>query len=253
MQSRQAKKPTNAPQQGMLQERSSLAVQPKKSKTSQQPDLKTSLMQAEQYGHHLHQMHSGNQSSLSEASQVPQPISTHTKTSINVSPIQRACRAPGCNDSNCHDESNHGFDAVRPMRDRTVYSSTVNPTDLGQGTGTTQGTRNYVNSISYPQQVSMSYSNGSQGGHTEFENAPLRSGQRADAGHIRGQQNGGYGNQNAAVFPQNPQQNRGNHLNGQPTRAIWREHEDNIRNLTQGGQPTRMAVTLREQPRKRYS
>lgn len=56
MQSRQAKKPTNAPEQRMFQEPSSLTMQPKKSEKSQQPDLKTSLIKAECYGHHLNQM-----------------------------------------------------------------------------------------------------------------------------------------------------------------------------------------------------
>ncbi|HIK06903.1 MAG TPA: hypothetical protein IGS40_19795 [Trichormus sp. M33_DOE_039] len=69
MQSRQAKKPSNAPEPGMFQERS-LAVQPKKAKKSQQPDLKTSLMQAEQYGHHLNQMNFAAQSTLN----VVQPV-----------------------------------------------------------------------------------------------------------------------------------------------------------------------------------
>ncbi|HIK06904.1 MAG TPA: hypothetical protein IGS40_19800 [Trichormus sp. M33_DOE_039] len=52
MQSLQAKKPTNAPEAGMFQAHS-FAMQPKKSEKSQPPDLKTSLIQAERYGHHL--------------------------------------------------------------------------------------------------------------------------------------------------------------------------------------------------------
>jgi hypothetical protein len=168
-------------------------------------------------------------------------------------PIQRYCGAPGCNDSNCYDESNHGFNRVYDLRSGPLYNFTVNPNDRGQGTNTNQTTRNYVNDSNayYPQQVRMSYSDGGQSGFTEFENAPLQPGQRADAGHIRGRQNGGFGNQNAGVFAQNPQQNRGNYLNGQPTRDLWRQHEDNQNNWAQNS-PVDVSVALRNTARDTY-
>jgi hypothetical protein len=168
-------------------------------------------------------------------------------------PIQRYCGAPGCNDPNCYDESNHGFNRVYDLRSGPLYNFTVNPNDRGQGTNTNQTTRNYVNDSNayYPQQVRMSYSDGGQTGFTEFENAPLQHGQRADAGHIRGRQNGGFGNQNAGVFGQNPQQNRGNYLNGQPTRDLWRQHEDNQNNWAQNN-PVNASVALRDTARPQY-
>ncbi|BAZ50297.1 hypothetical protein NIES4103_29130 [Nostoc sp. NIES-4103] len=62
MQSRQAKKPTHVPEQGMFEE--PLVVQSKNKENSQQPDWKTLLRRAERYGHHLRQMPStGFQSS----------------------------------------------------------------------------------------------------------------------------------------------------------------------------------------------
>ena len=169
-------------------------------------------------------------------------------------PIQRYCGAPGCTSPTCNDVRNHNFNAVHNLRGRTVYNFEV-PPNVHRGTGTTQGTRNYVNdpTTPYPQQVAMEYSgSGATHGRTEFINAPLALGQRADAGHIRGGQNQGFGNQNAAVFPQNPQQNRGNSLHGQSTRSIWRGPEDEIREGSRQGETVNASVTLRNQPRTPY-
>jgi hypothetical protein len=173
--------------------------------------------------------------------------------------VQRYCGTPGCSDPGCHDERNHGFDRVRQLRGRTVYSSTVRPAELGTGTETTKETRDYVNSatIAYPEQIAMEYSSRrgrkrAGRGVTEFINAPLARGQRADAGHIIGRQNGGLGDDPAAVFPQNPQQNRGNLLKGEPTRGLWRAHEDAIHDLAEAGTDVSMAVTLRDKPRVQY-
>lgn len=177
----------------------------------------------------------------------------------NARSIQRNCGTPGCNDPNCHDPSNHGFGQVRPLRGRTIYSGVIDRSDIGSGSGTSQGTRNYVNSNStpYPEQVVIEYGGvGGQhgsGGRSEFINEPLRPGQRADAGHIFGRQYGGFGNQNPSVFSQNPQINRGNYYNGEPTRHMWREHEDNIRHRAQSGTPMQVAVTLRDEERISYS
>lgn len=54
MQSRQAKKPTHVPEQGMFEE--PLVVQSKNKENSQQADWKSLLRRAERYGHHLRQM-----------------------------------------------------------------------------------------------------------------------------------------------------------------------------------------------------
>jgi hypothetical protein len=182
-------------------------------------------------------------------------------TARSVRPVQRYCGTPGCTDPDCHDEKNHGFQRVYNLRGRTVYSSVVSPSDLDKGTETTKATRDYVNAptMAYPQQVAMEYSarkgkgRGRTGrGVTEFINAPLARGQKADAGHIKGRQLGGLGDDPAGVFPQNPQQNRGNYLNGEPTRPLWRAHEDTIHDLAEGGSDVAMAVTLRDRPRVQY-
>jgi hypothetical protein len=172
--------------------------------------------------------------------------------------IQRYCGVPGCNDPNCHDVRNHGFDVVRNLRGRTVYVGDIGASNIGMGTGTNKTTRDYVNSSStpYPQQVSIEYSpsihQSGMGGRSEFINQPLASGQRADAGHIFGNQYGGFGNQTASVFPQHPQTNRGNYYQGEPTRDLWRKHEDEVRRLAQEGNTVRNTVTLTETPHVYY-
>ena len=182
-------------------------------------------------------------------------------TTPSAQTVQRYCGTPGCGDPDCHDEKNHGFSRVYNLRGRTVYSSMVSPSDLDKGTETSKATRDYVNgpTMTYPEQIAMEYSarkgrgRGRAGrGRTEFINAPLARGQRADAGHIRGRQNGGLGDDTAGVFPQNPQQNRGNYLNGEPTRPLWRAHEDAIHDLAEAGSDVSMAVTLRDRPRVQY-
>lgn len=171
------------------------------------------------------------------------------------STIQRICGAPGCNDPLCDDPANHGFGSVRRLRGRTLYYGDVTPGDVGTGTGTSAATRGYVNApaTNYPQQVAITYATPARTGHSEFINQPLAPGQRADAGHIFGRQFGGLGNDPAAVFPQNPQINRGNNLGGVPTRDLWRAHEDAIRQQAQGGATVSARVTLRETPRADYS
>ncbi len=176
---------------------------------------------------------------------------------VNSQSIQRICKTPGCTDPNCHDPSNHGVDRVMRLRGRTVYHRRVGRSDIGKGSGTSKGTRTYVNSpgTPYPKQVSIEYSGvhkPGRGGRSEFRNQPLAKGQRADAGHIFGRQFGGIGNQNASVFPQHPQTNRGNYHKGQPTRHLWRAHEDEVRRSAQSGEDPYVSVTLREEPRISY-
>lgn len=182
-------------------------------------------------------------------------LAPHPKNANGNAVVQRYCGTPGCNNPNCHDEANHGFDKVYPLRGRTVYYGNINAGDIGTGTGTNQTTRNYVNNISYPEQVSIEYNSGGKygtGARSEFVNQPLVPGQRADAGHIFGNQYGGYGNQSPAVFPQHPQTNRGNYYNGEPTRDQWRAREDEVRSLAQQGFTVANAVTISEQERVPY-
>ena len=176
---------------------------------------------------------------------------------IKSQSIQRICKAPGCTDPNCHDESNHGFEGVRRLRSGDIYHGRVDQGDIGTGSGTSKGTRQYVNDpgTPYPKQVSIEYAGvkkPGRGGRSEFRNKPLAKGQKADAGHIFGRQFGGIGNQNASVFPQHPQTNRGNKHKGKATRHKWRAHEDQVRRMAQSGEQPYVAVTLRREPRIRY-
>jgi hypothetical protein len=123
---------------------------------------------------------------------------------------------------------------------------TVLRSDLGTGTGTSSGTREYVNasSTTKPDSILFDYAtskNTAKASHEvkgnvnayEVENPEAdrsyRSGRMWDAGHKLGRQNGGLGNENDWVFPQNPAFNQGNSRNMddvEETRPYWREHED---------------------------
>ncbi|BAZ50296.1 hypothetical protein NIES4103_29120 [Nostoc sp. NIES-4103] len=92
MKSQQTKKFTNAPEQGMFGERS-LGVQLKKAKKSQRPDLKTSLIQAEQYGHHLNQMQPTNVSTSQPVQLMP--ANKGNKKKGKESPGQSSSSAAG--------------------------------------------------------------------------------------------------------------------------------------------------------------
>ena len=177
--------------------------------------------------------------------------------SVNSQSIQLACGTPGCTDPNCNDPKKHGFDGVRVLRGRTLYHRTVRSSDIGRGTDTNKTTRKYVNNgkTPYPRQVAIEYSGvkkPGRGGRSEFVNHRLAKGQRADAGHILGNQFGGIGNQSASVFPQHPQTNRGNYHKGKPTRHKWRAHEDAIRSSAQSGEDPSVTVTLRDARRVSY-
>jgi hypothetical protein len=184
----------------------------------------------------------------------PSRLTIQQKSARGRAVIQRYCRAPGCNDPLCHDESNHGIDRVFGLRGRNVYSrADVGPGDVGGGTGTNPGVRQYVNSpaAQFPQEIRISFAAGGVDGNSSFPNYPLAPGQRADAGHIFGRQYGGIGNQNAAVFPQHPQTNRGNSYQGEPTRELWRGPEDAVRGQAQAGNPVDVSVALYNVPRPR--
>ncbi|GAB5418904.1 MAG: hypothetical protein Crog4KO_01150 [Crocinitomicaceae bacterium] len=122
--------------------------------------------------------------------------------------------------------------------------------DLGTGTDTTKKTRAYVNSPSTykPSFVEINYLVGS----SSFS-APIKqvysasnpqptlgysSGSLYDAGHKLASQNGGRGDVNDWVFPQNPAFNQGNSRNMTSseksstgkTYPVWRAHEQHFHN-----------------------
>ena len=125
---------------------------------------------------------------------------------------------------------------------------TVLKSDLNTGTGTSEGTRNYVNnpktykpdSILFDYQSAQSPKAGVKevkGNKSAFEvenpeaDYSYKSGKLWDAGHKLGRQNGGLGNDNDWVFPQNPAFNQGNSKNMSDvdeTRPWWRQHEDDF-------------------------
>lgn len=117
-----------------------------------------------------------------------------------------------------------------------VYDFTVDKADMKNGSGTSTGTRDYVNSWKVvPGTVNYSYkiydvSNGDnlvdQDAGTTDNPDPMKANQRWDAGHSLGRQNGGLGDVDGWVFPQNPQFNRGNSYNGQKTYQDWRYCEN---------------------------
>lgn len=116
------------------------------------------------------------------------------------------------------------------------YEFDVEKSDLGTGTATSQATRDSVNSwVNVPTKIDWEYeiyniANGNKlvldDKGTTDNPAPQKTGQRYDAGHSLGRQNGGLGDDEKWVFPQNPQINRGNMFNGTKTYKDWREPEN---------------------------
>ncbi|WP_235840013.1 eCIS core domain-containing protein [Derxia lacustris] len=123
----------------------------------------------------------------------------------------------------------------------------VDKSDLGTGTVTSEGTRSYVNDPGTykPKEILFDYATASDVGTakgkvtgskyayaTENPKAdrPYKSGRYWDAGHKLGRQNGGVGNEDSGVFPQNPAFNQGNSRNmddvPEETHPAWRAHED---------------------------
>ncbi|NBQ67875.1 MAG: DUF4157 domain-containing protein [Nitrosomonadaceae bacterium] len=145
---------------------------------------------------------------------------------------------------------NQSGSLVQRLPKKESYSGgdlfTVLKSDLNTGTGTSEGTRNYVNdpktykpdSILFDYQSAKTPKAGLQvvkGNKNAFEvenpeaDYSYKSGKLWDAGHKLGRQNGGLGNNNDWVFPQNPAFNQGNSKNMddvEETNPLWRAHED---------------------------
>lgn len=125
---------------------------------------------------------------------------------------------------------------------------TVLDSDLGTGTGTSEGTRNYVNdpgtdkpdSILFDYATNKNTAKASQavkGNKYAYEtenpeaDRSYKSGRHWDAGHKLGRQNGGLGDQDDWVFPQNPAFNQGNSRNMddvEETYPLWRGYENDF-------------------------
>ncbi|ASS48208.1 MAG: hypothetical protein CHH17_05545 [Candidatus Fluviicola riflensis] len=122
--------------------------------------------------------------------------------------------------------------------------------DLNTGTGTSKGTREYVNDDNTykPEEILFDYVTSNttakatatiKGNKKAYSvdnpeaDKSYKSGSYWDAGHKLGRQNGGLGNDNDWVFPQNPAFNQGNSknmddLDSEETRPAWRNIEDDF-------------------------
>ena len=126
---------------------------------------------------------------------------------------------------------------------------TVLKSDLNKGTATSQGTRDYVNDPSTykPKSILFDYSTAKTkkiatsivlanrvalAADNPKAARSYKSGKFWDAGHKLGKQNGGPGNEDEWVFPQNPALNQGNSRNEddvpEETHPIWRAYEDDF-------------------------
>jgi Domain of unknown function (DUF4157) len=123
---------------------------------------------------------------------------------------------------------------------------TVLKSDLNKGTGTSKGTREYVNddytdkpdnilfdfATNYSSKKAKATVKGNKkayGLDNPEADRSYKSGSYWDAGHKLGRQNGGYGDVNSWVFPQNPAFNQGNSRNMddvEETYPLWREFEN---------------------------
>jgi hypothetical protein len=120
------------------------------------------------------------------------------------------------------------------------YEFEVDKADMKDGTITNKTTQDAVNNWSKdPTKIDWEYdiydvSNNDQivdsDNGTTQNPKPQNYGQRWDAGHSLGRQNGGLGDDINWVFPQNPQINRGNRFNGKKTYKEWRETENVFHN-----------------------
>jgi len=121
--------------------------------------------------------------------------------------------------------------------DKFNYGFVIDKDDFKGGTDTNKTTQNYVNdnsewpsvpgNIEYGYQVFDTQGDEVDSDSGDVKNpAPANKGQRWDAGHSLGRQNGGKGDVKKNVFPQNPQINRGNYFQGKKTFGLWRSIED---------------------------
>lgn len=134
------------------------------------------------------------------------------------------------------------------------WDFTVLKADLNHGTGTSQGTRNYVNDpVSWPNVAgTVNYSYDIFDLHNTLvdsdsgsaPNPPDHKARNWDAGHTLGNQNGGLGDVNAWVFPQNPSFNRGNNHFGAKTYHDWRYCENEFHKAVHANGKGRWKVWL---------
>jgi hypothetical protein len=120
----------------------------------------------------------------------------------------------------------------------------VDKNDMSGGTPTSIETREYVNEPKTPKHGTINWSYSIPGtkikdSGTASNPSSIKSNGRWDAGHLLGRQNGGKGDINSWVFPQNPQINRGNYDDADnPTYVDWRGVEntfhDNVNTYGKG-------------------
>lgn len=137
----------------------------------------------------------------------------------------------------------------RILRKGTLYSWINDPSDPPMtGTGTNATTRAFVrHTANIPGKVRKSIAAGDgRTAYGEFRNV-IAAGQKPDAGHIRSNQNGGFGDQTATVYAQNPQVNRGNYIDGAPTFDLWRGLEELEHSLHNAGIVSYNSVMLYDQ------
>lgn len=142
----------------------------------------------------------------------------------------------------------------RILRSGTLYYWVNTPFESPMiGTGTNAITRSFVrHTDNIPAFVrrSIASDNGITA-NSEFKNTII-DGQHPDAGHIRSNQNGGYGDSILTVFPQNCQINRGNYLDGHPTFNLWRGIEVLEQSLHTNGQVSFNTVMLYNDDRPKF-
>ena len=132
----------------------------------------------------------------------------------------------------------HPSHRVHDLRGRQVHAFHVEPGQLDTGTETNQGTRDYSNgrvegAPAPAAQWDARWGVGGQSGAGSFQNTAPADGGVWHAGHLLARQNGGLGNVNAGVLPQNPQYNSGVRLDGERTFDSWRGQEQQFHDQVQ--------------------
>jgi hypothetical protein len=141
------------------------------------------------------------------------------------------------------ERSSLSLQRVKALALGNPFEFEVEESDLGTGTKTSTETRDYVNDptkwpdvpgkVNFKYEVSDKETSDKVGEDqgTASNPPPGKEGQRWDAGHSLGKQNGGLGDDTAWVFPQNPQVNRANFFQGTKTYKQWREPENVFHNM----------------------